>query len=185
MTRSSVILHRHTDNIQQTEMNAGGRQGLRSPREALALCSQDAGGGYLRNTSRARSTLRQELSQVKLGQGGGDGKALSGSCHTSPATLCRKVRQSSAALYKTSLLSRGLAPCLHPWGPFKKTAFSSPSATPLRLPLAGGQAAPRVGRKSGEMCVEGDGPWLSWPPVLAIRTVSASPYMAVSRPVQR
>lgn len=75
MTRPSVILHRHTDNIQQTgnEFREGVR-GLALP-EALALSSQDAGGRLSQECVGARSTLRQEhCSQVKLGQGAAMGK---------------------------------------------------------------------------------------------------------------
>lgn len=84
------------------------------------------------------------------------------------------------------LCSLRLDPCpSHPWGPLKETAFSSPSATLLRLPLAGTRAAPDGSGGGGNVCGGIDGPWLSWPPVLAISTVSASPHMAVSCPVQR
>lgn len=87
MTCSLVILHRHTDNIQQTGNEC--REGVRglAPPEALALCSQDAGGWFSQECVGARSTLRQEhCSQVKLGQGAAMGKP-SGILPHLPATL--------------------------------------------------------------------------------------------------
>ena len=75
MTRPSVILHRHTDNIQQTGNEC--REGVRglALRRHWHCAPRMLVGGLSQEFVGARSTLRQEhCSRVKLGQGAAMGK---------------------------------------------------------------------------------------------------------------
>lgn len=168
MTRSSVILHRHTYNIQQTGNER--REGVGSLAHTVGLspCSRDDGGCYLGNVSGQGPRL---CGYGEPGPGSSDGKALWHPATPPHRPHARKARRSTGP--HTDLPS-GLQLAACPSRP-RSPSRSLPSPAPV--PPHSGCPWLGPGLRMGV---------LAQPvPALAMGTVSASPLMVVLLPCSK